>query len=287
METTTGLREGEVTVAGVRSPYLEAGSSGATEAAVFVHGITGSSRDWEDLLARTGQFGRAVAPDVPGFGRADKPGTFEYTVGGYARHLGEFLEEIDVRKAHLVLHDFGGPWGLQWACEHPEAFASVALINTGVMPDYPLLGEPFTATATRKDFHLLPEHGNPRGLPKEFVDRMYDDFDAGTRQAVLKLYRTTNAAEVSRVQAEVLRPLKRPALVLWGAQDSHLPVRYAERQREVFSEARIVVLEESGHWPFVDDSESVADEVVLFLRRNLAAGGQSGMERRNASETRE
>ncbi|MDP8953075.1 MAG: alpha/beta fold hydrolase [Actinomycetota bacterium] len=76
---------------------------------VFSHGNPGSSRDWERLSSRAGEFGRAVAPDMPGFGRADKPEDFDYTVEGYARHLDGVMVELGIRRAHLVVHDFGGP----------------------------------------------------------------------------------------------------------------------------------------------------------------------------------
>lgn len=198
---------------------------------MFVHGNPGSSRDWEYLLARVGQFGRAVAQDVPGFGHA---------VEGYARYLGGVLEELGVRRAHLVLHDLGGPWGLAWAVENPGAFASVVLVNTGVMPGH------------------------------------YRQDPANIRRAASKLYYETNGAKTGGGQVETPRFLERPALVLWGARDPYAPVHYAERQREIFPRARVVVLEDSGHRPFADDPEAVADEVLLFLRRNFAARERTG-----------
>jgi len=51
-------------------------------AVVFVHGNPGSRRDWDDLLSRVAPFSRVLALDMPGFGRADKPGDFTYTVEG-------------------------------------------------------------------------------------------------------------------------------------------------------------------------------------------------------------
>jgi pimeloyl-ACP methyl ester carboxylesterase len=81
---------------------------------VFVHGNPGSRRDWDDLLSRVAPFARAVAFDLPGFGRADKPSTFDYTVEGYGRFLERALAELAVERAHLVVRDFGGPWGLEW-----------------------------------------------------------------------------------------------------------------------------------------------------------------------------
>jgi pimeloyl-ACP methyl ester carboxylesterase len=96
-----------VTVSGVRSPVRQAGEPDASEAVVFVHGNPGPKEDWEDLLQRTGEFGRAMAPDMPGYGAADKPADFGYTSEGYAQHLAGILDELGITKVHLVMHDFG------------------------------------------------------------------------------------------------------------------------------------------------------------------------------------
>ena len=277
------LRESQITVSGIRSPVLEAGPTDRDEAVVFVHGNPGSSRDWEDLVVRVGQFGRTVAFDMPGFGRADKPADFTYTVPGYADHIDGMLAALGIRRAHLVLHDFGGPWGLTWAATHRDRVASLVLINIGVLLGYrwhylariwrtPVLGELFQLIGTRRMFHRSLKHGNPRGLPCAFVDRMFDDYDRGTRRAVLKLYRATNHPDrLAEQLAKALRPLQLPVLVIWGKHDPYVPVELAERQREVFPDAQIVILDESGHWPFADDPERVVGAVVPFLRHHYGA----------------
>src|SRR5215212_7465374 len=78
------LRETSVLVNGVQSPVIDAGPPRESEAVVFVHGNPGTGHDWEDLIGRVTRFARALAPDMPGYGRADKPADFDYTVDGYA-----------------------------------------------------------------------------------------------------------------------------------------------------------------------------------------------------------
>jgi pimeloyl-ACP methyl ester carboxylesterase len=276
----------EITVDGVRSPVLQAGPSDSREAVVFVHGNPGPSQDWSDLLERTGSFARAVAPDLPGYGRADKPRDFDYTVEGYARHLGGVLNQLGVERAHLVAHDFGGPWALAWAVANPDAFASATLINTGVLIDYkwhryariwrtPGVGELFQVTATRSAFRLLLGRENPR-LSRDQLDAIYDATRGWpTKRAILKLYRATSADALGR-RSEPLRELDRPALVVWGTADVYLPTEQAERQRQTFPSARVELLEGLGHWAFVEDPERVASLVVPFLREQVGAGSRSG-----------
>jgi len=270
-------------VDGIRTVVREAGPAGDEEAVVFVHGSPGSSADWEALLPAAGAVRRAVAWDAPGFGQADRPESFPHTLAAHAAFIGAALNALGIQRAHLVLHDVGGLWGLAWAASEPERLASVTLINTGLLLDYRwhllariwrarALGEAFMATTTRPGFRMLLRRGNPRGLPREFVDRMYGDFDAATRRAVLRLYRSVDdpAGEAERV-VDVLRGRDVPGLVLWGLHDPYVSPRLAARQREAFPAARVVLLPDSGHWPFADDPGRVERELTAFLRAGRRA----------------
>jgi pimeloyl-ACP methyl ester carboxylesterase len=287
MTTPTRLaevRRSEIDVAGVRTSFLHAGPVDAEEAVVFLHGNPGPAEDWRRLVSRTGAFVRAVAPDMPGFGESDKPDRFVYTVDGYARHLQGFLDELGIRRVHLVLHDFGGPWGLTWAADHPAQCASLALVDIGVMRDYrwhPLariwrttgLGEAFMATTTLPAIKVLLRRGNPRGLPLEAVERIHRaSRDRAARRAVLRLYRATDLAAVSEDLHRRLRGFDRPVLVVWGARDPYTPVRWAERQRETFPRAQVVVLDDSGHWPMLDNPVAVEEPVTDFLGTAVSTG---------------
>jgi pimeloyl-ACP methyl ester carboxylesterase len=280
----SGVRQGRLEVGGVSSPMIEAGPQDPREAVVFVHGNPGSSSDWTALVGAAGELGRAVAMDMPGFGKAPAPAGFGFDVSSYADFLAAALEQLQIERAHLVLHDFGGPFGLFWGVGHPQAWASVVLINVGVMPGYewhsmakrwrtPIVGELVQAWIPRAAWRRTMQKSGPRRLPEEFVEKMYDDYDRATRGTVLKLYRNTpdpgtTAAQLGGAIAE----LHKPALVVWGAADPFIGVEYAERQREFFDVQEVVVLEQSSHWPFQDDPQAVERAVMPFLARQLGVG---------------
>ena len=279
-ESEVSISTLEVSVRGVRSRVLTAGPPDDTEAIVFIHGNPGPADDWRDLLPRAGELGRAIAPDMPGYGRADKPKDFSYSVDGYADYLAALLDHLRITRAHIVAHDFGGPWALAWAARHPGALASATLINTGVLIDYswhhhariwrtPILGEVFQATTSRPAFRMLLGRENPR-LTRDQVDRIYDVSRSwATKRAILKLYRATPAAKLAD-PATALRPLDRPALVIWGTEDAYLPYEQAERQRHAFPSAQVEHLTGHGHWMMLEDPERVASLVIPFLRRQLS-----------------
>lgn len=266
------VRYDTILVNGVRSPLLECGEASA-EAVVFAHGIPGSSRDWRDLAARTGRFARAVSWDMPGFGRADKPEDFDHTVAGHARHFDAALAALGIERAHLVLHDFGGGPGLAWAAAHPDRCASITLVATGITPAsgssamrirrIPPLADLLETLGSRTAFELaMRAHGR---LPRAWLDRMYADWDRETRRAVVAIQKAMQAPPPARPMARIISAAGVPVLVVWGRADRVTPVTLGTAQKRFFPEARIEILEQSGHWPFADDPDGVARLIVPFI----------------------
>ena len=266
---------------GTRTRLVQAGPADSPEAVVFVHGNPGSADDWEPLVSAAGQAGhRAVAFDLPDFGETIAPDGFAYDVPAYATFVGEALAELGIERVHLAIHDFGGPIGLVWAMMHAEALASITLVDTGILPGYswhylariwrtPIAGEVLQATATRSLFRFLVNVQEPRGLPRPFVERMYDQYDRRTRRAVLKLYRATpDPGGMSESLIGLFRERDIPALVIWGEDDAYLPSSFAREQQRAFPSAEVHVLPASGHWPFADAPEVVERLLVEFLARS-------------------
>lgn len=273
-------REERVPVGALEARVLSRGPEDAAEAVVFLHGNPGSADDFAELVGTLGAGIRAIALDLPDFGKTAAPAGFEHGVDAYARFLGAALDELGVESAHLVLHDFGGPIGLTWAAGDPGRVASLTLIDIGVMPGYrwhwiarvwrtPVLGELFQAVTTRAAFHRAITRTEPQGLPPAAVERMYDQYTRRTRRAVLRLYRATDdpGQGAERVVAALAG---KPVLVIWGEHDSYLASSWARRQRESFPDAEIQVLPASGHWPFFDAPEAVARLLTRFLAERLS-----------------
>ncbi|MDO8211965.1 alpha/beta fold hydrolase [Conexibacter sp. CPCC 206217] len=269
-----------VEAGGTRTRLRTAGPQDARDAVVFVHGNPGSADDWDALVDAAGAVGmRAVAFDLPDFGTTVAPSGFVHDVAGYAAFVEALLAALGIERVHLVAHDFGGPIAIAWAAGRPDRLLSVTLLDTGVLPGYrwhrlarvwrtPVLGELFQATATRPAFRWLVGSREPRGLPRAFLDGMYDHYDRRTRRAVLKLYRaTSDPGAGARELAALLAPRDIPALVIWGEHDAYLPSSYAARQRDVFPSADVHVLPASGHWPFADAPETVRRLLVEHLER--------------------
>ncbi|HRV60283.1 MAG: alpha/beta hydrolase [Solirubrobacterales bacterium] len=256
---------------------FQAGPHQASEAVVFIHGNPGSAADFEGLVKAVAPPRRAVTFDLPDFGQSIAAPGFTHTQSEYAEFIGDAFKALGIRRAHLVLHDLGGPIGLEWASTHTGQIASITLINTGVLAGYrwhrtariwqtPVAGELFQAAAFRSMFRRVINSQEPRGLPRDFIDGMYDNYDRRTRKAVLGIYRDLKkVGKTSKQLIPLLAAADLPALVIWGAGDPYLPVSFADRQRSSFPSARVHILPDSGHWPFIDDPPAVTDLLIEFL----------------------
>lgn len=276
------VRERKVSALGVSTRVLEAGD-GSEEAIVFLHGQPGSADDWIDLIGRAAPLGRVVAPDWPGWGKAETPSvkTWDYSAGTSTAFLAALFHELGIKRAHLVVHDLGG-MGLLWGAAHPDAFASAVIIDTGVLVGFrwhplarlmrvPVLGYAMLPLATKLFFRAFLRYYNPqpRPLPREVIERWWASYSLPTRRAMVAFYHATAEAAFERLR-EPLAKLDVPAMVLWGAHDPAVPVAQAHRQRESFPGAEVVVLEDSGHWPYLDDPEASAQAIIPFLARQLS-----------------
>jgi pimeloyl-ACP methyl ester carboxylesterase len=274
------VREREIELAGLRSPAIESGPE-AAEAAVFVHGNPGSSADWKDLAGRVGEFARALAFDLPGFGGCRAPRDFDFRPEGFGEFIGAALDRLGVERAHMVVHDLGGPFTWPLVAARPELVSSVVMINTGMLSGRrwhtmarlwrrPLVGEAVQLATPRRLFERGLRSGDARPLPDEFVRRMGRDYDRHTRRAVLGIYRAADVPypAASRWRAAISE-LDLPALIVWGEKDPFVPERAIEHLRAAFPSAEVVRLPASGHFPFADDPDGTAAAAVPFLQAQL------------------
>ena len=259
-------------IAGVRTHWRESPAAGRTPI-LYVHGVPTASWDWLPYLERTG----GVAPDLPGFGSSATPGDFDYSIAGFDRWLEAFAEAVGLERFSLVVHDWGAV-GLAFAQRFPERIERLVL-HTCVpfLPGYrwhriariwrtPGIGEVFMATASRWGLKQISREANvTRGpLPASFIDRLWPDFDRGTRRAILRLYRSSPPDVLARAGAR-LGELRCPALVIWPTDDPYLGPEWGPRHAAALGgDVRLEMVERAGHWMWLDRPD-VIERVAEFL----------------------
>jgi pimeloyl-ACP methyl ester carboxylesterase len=252
------------------APQPEDANSDAVS--LYLHGVPSNSDEWVELLRRSG----GLAVDLPGFGRSGKPGFLKYTIDEYDRFIERFLDEVEVERVKLVVHDWGAV-GLAFAQRLPARVERLVIINAvPLLPGYrwhrtarvwrtPGLGELAMGTTNRFTLRLASRESNvtPGPMPDAWLDSVLAHFDQGTQRAILRLYRSSPAAVLAAAGAR-LGELQMPALVVWGTKDPYIPARFAGEYARALSNAELVQLDDAGHWPWLDRPD-VIERVVDFL----------------------
>jgi pimeloyl-ACP methyl ester carboxylesterase len=267
------IRESKVKVDGVEVFWRRAEPDASESPVLYLHGVPASSDDWVPFLERTG----GLAPDLAGFGRSDKPASFDYSIPGYDRFVEALLDAAGVDRFSLVVHDWGAV-GLATAQRVHERLDRLVVMNVvPFTPDYrwhriarvwqrPVLGELAMGLSTRFALRRsLKEAFTSPGQPSDdFVDSIWRHFDHGTQRAILKLYRSA-PPEVLAGAGRDLGKITGPALVLWGTDDPYLPIEFGAAMSEALGAgATLEPIEGAGHWPWLDRPDAI-DRVTQFL----------------------
>lgn len=132
---------------GLRMCYVDDGPADSDHTFLCLHGQPTWSYLYRKMIAVFNAAGhRAVAPDLFGFGRSDKPVDDEiYTFDFHRGALLAFIEHLDLRHVTLVLHDWGGLLGLTLPPAAPERFRRLIITNTAFATGDQPLGEGFLA----------------------------------------------------------------------------------------------------------------------------------------------
>ncbi len=86
-------------------------------------------RHWIPRLVEAGF--RCIAPDLPGFGKSDKPTDDEwFVIERHVEAIADLITSLDLRRVHVVVQDWAGPIGLRQVCDMPERFERVFILNT-------------------------------------------------------------------------------------------------------------------------------------------------------------
>jgi haloalkane dehalogenase len=244
---------------------------------LFVH--TGFwSFIWRDVMLRlSGQF-RCVCFDAPGTGQSDPLPAREISLERAARTLTDLAQTLDLRDITLVFHDLGGPSGIAGAARIADRIRALCAVNTfawrpsgakfrGMLA---LMG----STAVREFDALtgvLPRiTAGPFGIGRHMDERSRKTFLAGIGAGGARSFHSYLAdARRSRIYNEVGGALRgpfreRPLLTIFGERND--PLGFQPRWRELFPQARQIVVSKGNHFPMCDDPDLVARSIREWHR---------------------
>jgi haloalkane dehalogenase len=265
-------------VDGLRLAHLDEGEGNPV---VFFHGEPTWSYLWRKVIPPVRNAGfRCIAPDYAGFGRSDKPTDIGwYSYDRHAELVGTLLEDLDLRGATAVVHDWGGPIGLRMVVDHADRFDRMVIMDTGLFTGEQKMSDAWKAF---RDFvertedlpiSFLVKGACARGMDDE-VAAAYDapypvpEAKAGARAFPLMLPTSPDmpgAAAGKRV-LEALRTDDRPKLHLWADSDPIIPFKVGERFAEAINADPPEKIENASHFLQEDAGGEIGERIAEWLR---------------------
>ena len=285
------LHSGMVHLGDIRVHQVHGGQGSPV---LFIHGIGSSGyMEWRFNLEQAAAVHQVFAPDLPGFGRSDKPRA-TYGIPYFTKFIDAYMESRGLRSAAVVAASMGGRVALELALKHPERVSRLVLVNSlglgrpSVHLSYGLITIPQVGEtvmrAARSALRWAPKSvirgvaarytgvsaDLHRTMDDEYLGHLRDLYSAdGYHEAYLATLRSlVNPKALMGAEYDLtskLAGIDVPVQLIWGADDPLFPVSHATRAHGLIPNCRLAVIEGAGHTPQAERPEEFNRVLHAFL----------------------
>ncbi len=249
---------------------------------LFVHGTPVWSFVYREFIRQLSPYFRCVAFDHIGFGLSDKPTQYAYTPQQHRQNMAALVEHLHLDNFTLIVHDFGGAIGLDYATQNADKIERLVLFNTWCWSNESdadfekfkkILGSPLLPFLYKyfnfSPRFLIPQAFGDRSKLTKAIHWQYRApfANASQRMGALgfakSLLHDQSHFETIWERRDALR--EKPALLLWGMKDTFLKPAFIDRFRQMFPYNMLVQFPSAGH--FVQ--EEAPQEAIQAMRQFL------------------
>lgn len=247
--------------------YLEEGTG---KNVVLIHGLGASAERWAHVIPRLSKKYHVIVPDLIGFGYSDKP-SVDYTPEFFSSFIFNFLTTIGVSKTSMVGSSLGGQIVAECATTQNKMIEKIALVSpSGFMKH---------STPTLDAYTMAALYPSTDGAKTAFqmMAGPHKDIDAKTINGFVERMTLPNAkmAFMSTVlglrnsvsMADRLARISVPTMIIWGKEDSLIPIEYAKDFLSAIKNSQFVEMNNCGHTPYVEEPEKFSEILLRFLNQ--------------------
>jgi pimeloyl-ACP methyl ester carboxylesterase len=278
------LQTSELPKSGLRLSYYDTGKKDALTI-FLVHGLGDESDTWRHIIEPLSPYARVIVPDLPGFGRSEKP-HIKYTLPFLTQTLLEFIDQMQVDRSLWIGNSLGAILSQSMALEHPERVLGLVLIDgsmvqssaqkvslTNILFLLPGIGkwmynrlrsDPQSAYESLRPYYYdldqMPE-ADRNFLFQRVNQRVWDD---NQRDAYLSTLRNMVTHLMSRQSQlkETIPQLEAPALIVWGESDQVSSVENGHLLQSILPNARLITLPKTGHVVQQERPQDLLDAIL-------------------------
>lgn len=274
------LDEKYIVVNGVKIRYIVRGSGSPV---LLIHGIGEFLEVWWQNIGPLSEHYQVYAMDLLGHGLSDKPAV-DYNLAFATEVAIRFAQSLGIERASLIGHSIGGVIAMTMAINFPEKVDKLILVDSGGLTNevpllyrlcsLPLLGELMVGPTVKAGLRRGMKRAfyNPDLVTEGMVDKDYQVLKMpGAKRAILSIIRhgvSLKGLNPETVMLDKLHLIKSPTLLVYGAQDKVIPVKYAQNACDLIPNARLKVIEKCGHCPYIEKASEFNEVVIEFLGTN-------------------
>lgn len=242
---------------------------------LLIHGTGASLHTWNAWTEILQKDFRVTSVDLPAFGLTGPNPESDYSIPSYIDFLEEFRRAIQLDSFHLAGNSLGGLISWQYTLAHPEQVEKLILIDASGLPlkkslplairlaKNPLLGKILLKITPKSLFvkSLKEVYGDDTKITPAITARYFELFRRpGNRQAYVDRARQPFEADTTGIGR-----ITAPTLILWGEQDTWIPVEHAYEFQRAIPRAELIIYPEAGHVPMEEIPERTAADARAFL----------------------
>lgn len=222
---------------------------GTGKPVVLVHGLSGSTRWWQQNAGPLAKHFRLYMVDLIGFGRSRAGQKFNLVAAPLT--LKEWLDSLSLQQASFIGHSMGGLIVAHLAADYPDMVERLVLVDAVALP----MGH----SLARQAWNMLQAF---RAMPSDLLRVILADAYRAGFINVLAIGQGLLDQDVSLKLARI----SAPTLVIWGGQDRIVPLRLGRQLNVYLPNSRFVTIEGAGHLPMWEGAVAFNRIVIDFLR---------------------
>ncbi|MTI87766.1 MAG: alpha/beta hydrolase [Balneolaceae bacterium] len=236
---------------------------------VVLHGWGSSSRVMMPVAKHLAHLRTCYVLDLPGFGGSDEPPK-AWSIDDYADAVQAFIEHYELEGADVLVHSFGGRITLKMCSrEFGKKHIQKVLITggAGMKPkrSFRFYVRKYTAKLLKAPFMMLPQPLRDKALNKLRKTNLWKSLGSSDYSKLSGVMRQTFVKSVTEHLEPCLPHIPHEVLLLWGRNDDATPVYQGKRIEEGIEGAALVIIEDAGHYAFLDKPKQFARIAAAFL----------------------
>lgn len=244
--------------------------AGQGKALIILHGWGSSRRVMMPIAQQLSHLRTCYVIDLPGFGSSPEPDT-SWNIDDYADAVQAFIASLAIEKTDLLVHSFGGRVALKLcAREFGQQSIGKVLITggAGMKPKRSLKFyiKKYSAKTLKLPILSLPEPQKSNALEWLRGTALWKKFGSGEYSQLSGVMRETFVKSVTEFLEPTLPNIPHDVLLLWGKNDDATPLYQAERMEKGIKNSALVVIDDAGHYAFLDRPKYFASIAEAFFK---------------------